>query len=82
VFSANNIFTNKFLEVKKIVIVFCILTFSRYSASCQSLLSWPDVKLENKPFTRWWWLGNAVDTTGIDYKKLVLAVWRLRLSMV
>jgi hypothetical protein len=53
--------------VKKIVIVLCILTFTKYPASCQSPSSWPDVKREDKPFTRWWWFGNAVDTAGINY---------------
>jgi hypothetical protein len=53
--------------VKRILIVLSVLTFTRYTGNCQSSLSWPDVKLENKPFTRWWWFGNAVDTTGIDY---------------
>jgi hypothetical protein len=52
--------------VKKIVIVLCIFTFTKYPASCQSPSLWPDIKRENKPFTRWWWFGNAVDTAGIN----------------
>ncbi|MGN6539696.1 MAG: glycosyl hydrolase [Ginsengibacter sp.] len=53
--------------MKRITLVLSIIIFTGYSASCQSPLSWPAVKLENKPFTRWWWFGNAVDTTGINY---------------
>jgi hypothetical protein len=37
-------------------------------------LSWPEIKKETKPWTRWWWMGSAVnkaDLTGAmeDYKK-------------
>ena len=27
--------------------------------------SWPEVKPEARPGTRWWWLGNAVDSAGL-----------------
>ncbi|WP_197088544.1 glycosyl hydrolase [Rufibacter radiotolerans] len=27
---------------------------------------WPEVKKENRPWTRWWWMGNAVDEKNID----------------
>ncbi|WP_138223116.1 glycosyl hydrolase [Nibricoccus aquaticus] len=27
----------------------------------QSPLAWPEVKQEHKPWTRWWWMGSAVD---------------------
>ncbi len=30
-------------------------------------LSWPPVTKEARPWTRWWWLGNAVDSAGITY---------------
>lgn len=26
---------------------------------------WPSVKKETRPWTRWWWMGNAVDSTGL-----------------
>jgi hypothetical protein len=26
---------------------------------------WPEITSQNKPFTRWWWLGNAVDTANL-----------------
>ncbi|HEU5364872.1 MAG TPA: glycosyl hydrolase, partial [Hanamia sp.] len=54
--------------MKRTIIVLCILTFGiNITACCQSPLSWPDVRQENKPFTRWWWFGNAVDTAGIHH---------------
>ena len=28
--------------------------------------AWPSVTNETKPWTRWWWLGSAVDTKGLD----------------
>jgi hypothetical protein len=30
-----------------------------------SILTWPTVTHDAKPWTRWWWLGDAVDSTGI-----------------
>jgi|GEM_PF-2312316 len=30
--------------------------------------SWPQVHVEARPWTRWWWLGNAVDSEGIAYQ--------------
>lgn len=34
----------------------------------KSDLSWPAVTKEAKPWTRWWWLGNAVDKEGLTYR--------------
>lgn len=28
---------------------------------------WYEVTTEHRPFVRWWWLGSAVDTTGLTY---------------
>ncbi len=28
---------------------------------------WIDIPQESKPYTRWWWLGSAVDEKGLDY---------------
>jgi len=30
-------------------------------------LQWPPIQKETRPWTRWWWLGNAVDTPGLAY---------------
>ncbi|MDB5261426.1 MAG: glycoside hydrolase [Adhaeribacter sp.] len=27
---------------------------------------WPEIKKENRPWTRWWWMGSAVDEKNID----------------
>ena len=28
---------------------------------------WPEITKESKPWTRWWWMGSAVDEENIDY---------------
>ena len=28
---------------------------------------WIDIPQEAKPYTRWWWLGSAVDEEGLNY---------------
>jgi len=30
-------------------------------ADCQIYDPWPDIRVEMKPWTRWWWMGSAVD---------------------
>lgn len=27
---------------------------------------WPEIKKENRPWTRWWWMGNAVDQASVE----------------
>ncbi|MCD8184966.1 MAG: glycosyl hydrolase family 2, partial [Rikenellaceae bacterium] len=46
------------------------LTFAALlAASCANSqeTNWPETKPEHKPFTRWWWLGNAVDKENLTY---------------
>ncbi|ODS80796.1 MAG: hypothetical protein ABS46_13270 [Cytophagaceae bacterium SCN 52-12] len=28
---------------------------------------WPEITRESKPWTRWWWMGSAVDSSGLSY---------------
>ncbi|MDP4151082.1 MAG: glycosyl hydrolase [Bacteroidota bacterium] len=28
-------------------------------------LAWPSISAQTRPWTRWWWMGNAVDTAGL-----------------
>ncbi len=35
------------------------------AADSSPALGWPAVRRENRPWTRWWWPGSAVDATGI-----------------
>ncbi len=42
-----------------------------YPAYCQTInkdLAWPVITKEAKPWTRWWWLGNAVDAQSLTYR--------------
>jgi hypothetical protein len=39
---------------------------SRQSASpASSVVSWPPVTNQTRPWTRWWWMGSAVDAAGL-----------------
>lgn len=35
-------------------------------ASCAEKPGWPEVTQESKPWTRWWWMGNAVDQENLS----------------
>ena len=37
------------------------------------LTAWPAITNEMKPWTRWWWMGSAVDSSGITYNMEALA---------
>jgi hypothetical protein len=43
-----------------IAFLFCIY----FNSSGQ--LQWPEISSQNKPWTRWWWQGSAVDTTNLS----------------
>lgn len=40
--------------------------FFALSFSAEAQDKWPSVSNETKPWTRWWWLGSAVDQKGLD----------------
>lgn len=50
--------------------IICLLalasSLSGYSAEIKDT-TWPLVTKETKPWTRWWWLGNAVDKPNLTY---------------
>jgi len=49
------------------LILFIILSLGVAGCgSSQGALDWPETTRESRPWTRWWWLGNAVDTTNIS----------------
>ncbi|MCL6524786.1 MAG: glycoside hydrolase [Thermoflavifilum sp.] len=48
------------------LMLICICTCLCLSAAAQTKQI--DTPIEAKPWTRWWWLGNAVDTAGIAYQ--------------
>lgn len=50
----------------KISLVFLLVLL--FSCKQESQLEWPEINSQNKPWTRWWWMGNAVDKPGIAYE--------------
>ncbi|MDP4292399.1 MAG: glycosyl hydrolase, partial [Bacteroidota bacterium] len=55
----------------KHLISIVLLAFTLFSVQAQTVksdLSWPTVNKEARPWTRWWWLGNAVDKEGLTYR--------------
>src|SRR5262249_18696288 len=50
-------------------LLICVLPFAetpaKDSAVAASDTDWPAISRENKPWTRWWWMGSAVDETNI-----------------
>jgi hypothetical protein len=50
---------------------FTLLVFVLFTGHAQTVKSdllWPRVTKEARPWTRWWWLGSAVDNEGITYR--------------
>ncbi|WP_177224192.1 glycosyl hydrolase [Thermoflavifilum thermophilum] len=46
--------------------IYLLMFLAAHQALAQT--PWPQVHVEARPWTRWWWLGNAVDTAGIAYQ--------------
>ncbi len=44
------------------------ITFSCNNDSNDNQLKWPESTIQTKPWTRWWWHGNAVTKEGITYE--------------
>lgn len=44
---------------------FALLLASVLFVSVYAQPGWPPVKAQNRPWTRWWWLGSAVDEKGL-----------------
>jgi hypothetical protein len=53
--------------IKKIIAGCLILCISYGIVQGQSGFPWPRLTRDNKPWVRWWWPGNAVDTPGLKY---------------
>jgi hypothetical protein len=58
------------LNMKKILtsILLLLFLFTGNSQTVTNDLSWPTITKEAKPWTRWWWLGSAVDKEGITFR--------------
>ncbi|WP_207422302.1 glycosyl hydrolase [Desertivirga brevis] len=49
---------------KQTLLVFAGMALASFNAFAQTSL-WPEVKTVTRPWTRWWWMGNAVDEKNI-----------------
>ncbi len=55
--------------MKKISLILFVLAAVFFQACSEKEpdTNWPEVTIESKPWTRWWWMGNAVDRHGLTY---------------
>jgi len=55
--------------MKKILLLIVIGAFLFQCMYAQTIAQplWPSVKKEMRPWTRWWWMGSAVDEKNLDY---------------
>ncbi|WP_134089814.1 glycosyl hydrolase [Olivibacter sp. XZL3] len=51
--------------LKKIQYIFIISLALVWGCQRKADTLWPEVTKEMKPWTRWWWMGNAVDSTNL-----------------
>ena len=49
----------------KCIYLYLFVCVLMVSCSAPADVSWPEVKPEARPGTRWWWLGSAVDSAGL-----------------
>ncbi|GHT41513.1 glycosyl hydrolase family 2 [Bacteroidia bacterium] len=55
--------------MKRDYAILCIVALFILSGCKESTAetSWPEITQESKPWTRWWWLGNDVDSVNLTY---------------
>lgn len=53
------------MKLKNLFLLIAIIFFSACSNQ-QNSSGWPEVTNEAKPWTRWWWMGNAVDRENLS----------------
>lgn len=49
-----------------LILILFIIAFSGCTQQNNINRIWPEITSEHKPWTRWWWMGNAVDEQNID----------------
>ena len=54
-------------------LLLAFLTLSAVAAAQSPDLGWPELTRENKPWTRWWWPGSAVDKASLTWQLEQLA---------
>ncbi len=51
----------------KLIVYLCVYLMVVYSKAQTGITSWPTITQEAKPWTRWWWMGNAVDEPNLRW---------------
>ncbi|MES1222789.1 MAG: hypothetical protein ABUT20_45275, partial [Bacteroidota bacterium] len=46
--------------------IFLLISASLALISIHAQIKWPAITQQTKPWTRWWWMGSAVDEKGIS----------------
>lgn len=55
--------------IKLFMVLFALLAVTACANEKQSNNSgWPEISAQQKPWTRWWWMGNAIDKENITYQ--------------
>lgn len=57
---------NMKLPVISLLSAILVFTGNSHAQTSSSSAGWPAITKENKPWTRWWWMGNAVDKENIS----------------
>lgn len=55
------------MKTKELIIV-CISLFAVACSTAEKDKDWPEITAESKPWTRWWWMGNAVDKENLSWQ--------------
>ena len=53
--------------MKKISLIALLCLLLLNCSNKADLTAWPEVTTESKPWTRWWWMGSAVDSANLTY---------------
>ena len=59
------------MKLRYLIVVVWLLFLS--TAFGQKNSEWPEVSESQKPWTRWWWMGSAVDSAGIHHNLVSLS---------
>ena len=61
------------MRTPRLLLAFLALSLSAVAQSPGSDSAWPAITRENKPWTRWWWPGSAVDKASLTHQLEQLA---------
>ena len=56
---------NSGFRISVALVVFLLIGINCHSQSNNRLTNWPKISNETKPWSRWWWMGSAVDESNL-----------------